>query len=343
MIFKGSVFYLDEKQKVIDKTVEAINDVFGEHKASTLEEAFDPNQIKGFIPTGNLAIDWVIGRPGIPLGRISEISGRYGSGKSTIVAAILGQAQRCGGIGVLIDAEKSYSPVWAQVYGVKPEELIYLDPDHLQGAFDEAILCINKVRELNSTVPMFIAVDSVSALPTAAELEKEDSTASKQSAEHAVVISEGLRRASKLIHDQNVALLFVSQLKDNPRASWGKTTHKIGGSAIDFSAGLLLELTRTGYITKDEKKIGQKIQVTSRKNKFNMIDPLRVRTFDLYYGEGFRPKEILLDFLVDEELGLVKQTKGWYEYEGSKYRKEELAAKLDDELLKVVYERLQIV
>jgi len=333
---------MDEKQKLIAKTVEAINDTFGEGRAQTLGEAFEPNKLKGFIPTGNLALDWIIGKPGIPLGRVVEIAGRYGSGKSSVVASILGHHQRAGGIGILVDAEHSYDSSWSQVHGVLPEELIYLDPPHLQGVFDETIMAIKTVRKLSSTVPIFIAVDSVSAPPTASELEQEDSTASKQSAEHAVIISEGLRRASSLIHQETVSLLFVSQLKDNPRASWGKTTHKIGGSAIDFSAGLLLELVRTKYLTKDEKKIGQCIQCTSRKNKFNSADPLRVRTFDLYYGEGFRPKEILLDFLVEKDIGLVTQKGGWYEYEGNKFHKADMAEKLDDSMIQLAYEKLGI-
>lgn len=332
---------MDEKQKLIDKTVKSINETFGKGIAQTLDGAFEPNKIKGFIPTNNLALDWVIGRPGFPVGRISEVAGKYGSGKSSIIASTIGNVQRNGGLGILVDAEKSYDPTWGTMHKVIPDELIYLDPPHLEGVFDETIVAIKTIRDSGSEMPIFLAVDSVSAVPTAAEMEVEDSTSSKQSAAHAVIISEGLRRMSKLIHQQNVAVVFVSQLKDNPRASWGKTTSKIGGSAIDFSAGLLLELTRTKYITKNEKKIGQTIQITSRKNKFNFIDPLRVRTVDLYYRDGFRPKEILIDFLVEE--GMIKKNGAWYEHDGSKFYKEDLAEKLDDSLFPQIYEKLGII
>jgi recombination protein RecA len=333
---------MDDKQKLIERTVKSINDTFGAGIAQTLDGAFEPNKIKGFIPTNNLCLDWVIGRPGFPVGRVSEVAGKYGSGKSSFIASTIGNVQRTGGLGILVDAEKSYDPTWGTIHKVIPDELIYLDPPHLQGVFDEVIMVIKKVRESQSDLPIFVAVDSVSAVPTAAELEVEDSTESKQSAAHAVIISEGMRRISTLLHKQNVAIVFVSQLKENPRASWGKTSSKIGGSAIDFSAGLLIELARTGYITQKEKKIGQHIQITSRKNKFNFVDPLRVRVVDLYYREGFRPKEMLLDFMADKELGLIKKEGSWYEYEGSKFQKTELAEKLDDSLFPVVYEKLGI-
>jgi transposase len=71
-----------------------------------------------------------------------------------------------------------------------------------------------------------------------------------------------------------------------------------------------------------------------------MSDPLRVRTFELYYGEGFRPKEILLDFMVEQ--GTIKQSKGWYEWEGSKYRKEDITPKLDDSMIDAMYDKLGI-
>jgi recombination protein RecA len=332
---------MDDKLKLIKDTVKSINETFGDGAAKTLEGAFEPNELRGFIPTNNPVLDWVIGKPGIPLGRISEINGKFGCGKSSVTASILGNAQKNNCIAVLIDAENSYDPTWSNIHKVVSDELIYINPPHLQGVFDEAIVIINEVRKKQSEVPIIIAIDSVSAIPTASELEIEDSTASSQSAEHAVIISKGLRRLQKLIHDQNVAILFISQLKENPRASWGKTTSKIGGSAIDFSAGLVLELARTKYIEKEGKKVGQTIQVTSRKNKFNFHDPLRVRTMDLYYREGFRPKEMLVDFMV--ELGMITAKGAWYDFEGSKYHKQDLAEKLSDESLMVdIYQKLEI-
>lgn len=332
--------------KVIDKTVNKLNEQFGEGCAQTLTSGFTAEKEHGFIPTDNLALDWVIGRAGIPLGRVTEIAGKPGSGKSSIVASIIGAAQAHGGIGVIIDSEKSYHPNWSRIHKVNPEELIYLDPPHLEGCFDQACSVIRTIKDIDKTVPVFMAVDSVSANPTASELEQEDSTASKQAAEHARIISAGLRKISKLIWEQNVALLFVSQLKDNPRAlAWGNTASKIGGNAIWFHAALMLEVARTAYKTDkdgdDKKKIGQTIQVKSIKNKF-VTDPHRVCTFDLYYEEGFKQREIAVDFMIHKEVGLAKKTGGWYEFEGSKYHKEDLALKVTDEIIEDIYKKLGI-
>jgi protein RecA len=337
---------LSLKDKIISKTIDALNEQFGSGSAQTLSDGFTPEKEHGFIPTDNLAIDWVIGRPGIPLGRVTEIAGKPGSGKSSIVASIIASAQKSGAIGVLIDSEKSYHPNWARIHKVDPESLIYLDPPHLEGVFDQAAYVIKQIKEAEDTVPVFLAIDSVSANPTASELEQEDSTASRQAAEHAKVISAGLRKISKLLWEQNVALLFVSQLKDNPRSTgWANTKSKIGGNAIWFHAALMLEVARTAYRTeKDDegkRKIGQTIQISSVKNKF-VTDPHRICTFDLYYEEGFKSNEIAVDFMVQKEVGLAKKSGGWYEFEGSKFHKEDLALKVTPEIIEDIYKKLQI-
>lgn len=331
---------MDERQKLIDKVISDLNKQFGDGCVKTLENKLDEGEIHGFIPTNNLALNYVIGRRGLPLGRVSEIAGRPGSGKSSIVASIIGAAQKSGAVCILNDTEHSYSPDWSRRFQVNPETLILLEPPNLEKVFDYTTSAVKQIREEQSEIPVFIAVDSVSASPTSAELEQEDSSASKQRAEHAKIISQGLRKLTNLIWDQNVSLLFVSQLKDNPGGGYGSTKSKLGGSAIEFHSGLQLEVSRTSFKKEKEKTIGITIQVKCIKNKF--VPPFRVRTMILYYEEGFKPKEILLDFMADDDVGLIKEKMGWYEWEGSKYRSYDIVDKISDDTFELVYEKLGI-
>ena len=333
------------RDQIIQDVVKQFTKKFGEGTACTLTKMFAPENVKGFVPTGNLAIDWVIGRPGWPLGRISEIAGPFSSGKSSIVAQSIGAAQKQGIVCVLADTEHSYDSSWSRRFGVDPEHLVLLQPQHLEAVFDEIQFVIEVVKESKDPTPMFIVVDSVSATPSSAELEMEDSAGSQARGLHARIISQGLRKLSNLIWHENVALLFVSQLKDNPGIMYGTNKSKIGGHAIDFHAGLLLE-TRKLAQKKGEGDaapiIGQTIQVHSTKNKF--VPPFRTRTFDLFFETGIRPKEIALSFLSDPELlNRVKAGGGWYEYAGQKYRKEQLAELLDDNLIGDIYSSLGII
>jgi recombination protein RecA len=335
--------------KLISKVVKAFSSKFGENSASTLTHMFSPEKVHGFIPTGNLTIDWVIGRKGFPIGRITEIAGYPGSGKSSICAAAIGAAQKQGAVCMLFDTEHSYESNWSQLWGVDPEQLILIQPEHLQGLFDKLKFAVNLIKEEQPTTPIFIVIDSVSASPTAAEVEEEDSTGGKQRAAHAVIISEGLRKISDVIWNQNASLLFVSQLKDNPGVMYGAGRHKLGGRAIEFHAGLMLRVVRTGFLKDKDTVYGQTIQVESTKNKF--VPPFRCRTFDLIYNEGIRPVEIMIDFLSDIDLktdtskyvGSIKKAGGWYEFEGSKYRKEDLAVKITDPaILEALYHELNL-
>src|SRR5690348_5684492 len=72
----------------------------------------------GMIPTGSLALDLALGIGGIPRGRIVEIYGPEGSGKTTVCLHIIAEAQRAGGIAVFIDAEHALDPVYAKALGV---------------------------------------------------------------------------------------------------------------------------------------------------------------------------------------------------------------------------------
>lgn len=325
---------------IIDKVVKDLDKKYEGH-IRTLEDKKDSDAgVLGFVPSDNLAVDYVIGRRGLPIGRIVEIFGKSGSGKSSLIASIIGAAQKKGITCALIDAENSYDPSWARRFSVNTDNLILLEPSTLEQSFDMTREVIKVFREESSVEPIFVAYDSVSALPTNSELEQEDSSASSASAEHARIISRELRKIGGMVKDQNVCLTFVSQLKDNPRASWGDTESILGGSAIKFHAGLRLKLTKMKTLKdKDkEKALGITSQVTAVKNKFTT--PYKVSTFDIYHEEGIRPKEILLDFLVEE--GIVKGKMGWYEWEGTKYHKTDMAPLLDDSLFEQVYEKLEI-
>lgn len=305
-------------------------------KIRTLEDKQNDNiGVNAFIPTNNIAIDYIIGRRGLPSGRISHIYGKSGSGKSSLVASIIGAAQAKGIECALIDAENSYDASWSRRFNVDPDSLVLGEPDSLEESFDMTRDIISQFST-GITSPTLVVYDSISALPSTSELEQEDSSSSQAQGIHARIISRELRKTGPLVKNKNVCLLFVSQLRDNPRASWGNTESILGGNALKFHAGLWIKLAAIKTLKVKEEAIGFTIQAQTTKNKFTR--PYKVHTFNLYYDTGFNPKEILLDFAC--EAGLVKSTTGWYEIDGNKYRKEEAAEKLDDSLTETIYQHL---
>jgi len=94
----------DDKQKALDMTVQYVEKRFGKGSLMRLGETGSRMQVET-ISTGALTLDLALGIGGIPRGRIVEIYGPEGSGKTTLALHIIANAQKNGGTAVFIDAE----------------------------------------------------------------------------------------------------------------------------------------------------------------------------------------------------------------------------------------------
>ena len=84
-----------EKEKALELAVAQIEKQFG--KGSIMRYGDAPKKMAvDVIPTGALALDIALGVGGIPRGRIVEIYGPEGSGKTTVALHIVAEAQKAG-------------------------------------------------------------------------------------------------------------------------------------------------------------------------------------------------------------------------------------------------------
>ena len=65
----------------------------------------------------------MLGIGGIPRGRITEICGPAGSGKTTLCLHIIAETQRMGGTAAIVGVEHALDPAYAEVCGVNVDEL----------------------------------------------------------------------------------------------------------------------------------------------------------------------------------------------------------------------------
>ena len=80
-----------------------------------------PTNVDGWISTGCAMLDVAVSnRPygGLPVGRITEITGLEQSGKSLVSAHLLAETQKQGGVAVLIDTETAVSREFLEAIGV---------------------------------------------------------------------------------------------------------------------------------------------------------------------------------------------------------------------------------
>jgi recombination protein RecA len=116
------------------------------------------------IPTGSVSLDIALGVGGLPKGRVIEIYGPESSGKTTLALHAIANAQKLGGIAVLIDAEYAFDALYAKNLGVDIDNLLVSQPDTGEQALEITDTLIR------SGAVDIIVIDSVAALVPAAEI-----------------------------------------------------------------------------------------------------------------------------------------------------------------------------
>ena len=138
-----------EKEKALELAVAQIEKQFGKGSIMRFGEASQKMTVD-VIPTGALALDIALGIGGIPRGRIVEIYGPEGSGKTTVALHIIAEAQKAGGIAAFIDAEHALDPMYAQRLGVDIDNLLISQPDTGEQAVSYTHLDVYKRQVLKN-------------------------------------------------------------------------------------------------------------------------------------------------------------------------------------------------
>lgn len=179
-----------------------------------------PTNVRDWVSTGSSMLDLAISNRsngGIPVGRITELTGLEQSGKSLLSAHVLAETQKMGGIAVLIDTETAVSREFFDAIGVDVSKLLYVSVDTVEDVFETIETIIEKVREKDSTKLVTIVVDSVAAASTKKELES-DYDKDGYATEKAIIISKAMRKITNFIGRHNIALIFTNQLRQKLNA-----------------------------------------------------------------------------------------------------------------------------
>ena len=258
------------------------------------------------ISTGCLSLDLALGVGGIPKGRIIELYGPEGSGKTTLALHIVAEAQKAGGIAAYIDMEHALDTEYMKKLGINTAELIVSQPSYGEQALDMTDTLIR------SNALDLIIIDSVAALVPKAELDGE--MGDHFVGLHARLMSQAMRKLTGTVKKTETCLIFINQIREKIGVMFGNPETTTGGRALKFYSSVRMEIRRVTAVKEGTEFIGARVRVKIVKNK--VAPPFKSTEFDIMYGEGISYVGDIIDLAVEGEI--IQKTGAWYAYNDEK-------------------------
>ena len=275
------------------------------------DDQTNPTNVTDWISTGSTMLDLAISNKpngGVAVGKITELNGLEGSGKSLIGSHLLASTQRKDGVAVYIDTESAVSPEFLEAIGVDISNMLYVHLETVEEIFDTIETIVTKIRESDKDKLVTILVDSLAAASTKVEMDA-DFDKDGWATSKAIIISKAMRKLTQMIARQKVALVFTNQLRQKLGVMFGDPWTTSGGKALPFHASTRVRFKSAGQI-KDSKQntIGIKIKGQVIKNRLG--PPMRTAEFPLYFDTGIDDYGSWLTVMKDHNI--VKIGGSWY-------------------------------
>ncbi len=306
----------------LDMAMKEINKLFGQGSAHRgLEWSYFPR-----IPFSSPLINFMT-FGGVPRGRIIEIFGADGCGKTTTSLDLVGNAQKVFAEDaqarettpkevVYVDIENTMDFDWAAKLGVKTDDMYIIQPTSQSAEVVlESVLDIIETGEVG-----LIVLDSIGALLSEEAYNKE--LTDKVYAGASKALTRFASKAEMLCAKHNTTLIGINQVRDNVGSMYGGLTTP-GGRGWRHACSLRLQCNQGQYLDRNYKEVkkseanpyGIQIQIALAKSK--CFPPTRRQShYSLSFAKGILKKKDLIELAAG--LGIVSMSGCWYEYDGIK-------------------------
>lgn len=290
------------KKETKINTIEALSAAMQKQFGEPLVELGDGIAQVETISFGIPSLDLETGVGGAPRGRVIEIYGPEGAGKTTILVKLMAQAQKLAGklphmtyewdkekiklvkpiagrVG-LIDVENAFDPSLAALHGLKMGKGSGFYFDQPTGG-DEALSKLRMMIESN----LFdvIGVDSVAGLTTLEQREKD--AGDKVIAGTAQLMSSELPKLVPLINSSRTVVVFINQIREKPAVMFGSPETTPGGRALKFYSSMRIRVARGKQIMDGNQQVGHEMKIGIKKNK--VAPPFGSTDIDLIYRDYY--------------------------------------------------------
>ena len=265
----------------------------------------NPSDVQDWISTGCTWLDGVIARGrmgGIPVGRITEMCGLEGSGKSYLAAQVAANANKKG-IGVVyFDSEAALDFNFLKKAGIDEDNFLRVTPTSVENVFEtiETIL-----TEGNEQV-LFIW-DSLANTPT--ELDVAGTyNPSESIGVKARILSKAMAKLTVPLNETDSTFLVLNQLKTNITRDMASALIdpyiSPGGKSMHYSSSLRIFLTgrkgKASYIYDDNGfRIGSETKAKIKKSRFGTEG--REAFFKIMWGD---------DVFIEDDASIFEAIKG---------------------------------
>ncbi len=264
------------------KFLESFGKEFGEHALvdTSVPETYD------VVSTGSLDLDLAFGVGGWVIGRIGELYGPPGIGKTTLMLYSVAAAQRQYPKRKVawIDMEGTFDLAWAAQHGVELGDRFFIyTPESAEDVADAL------KRMIRSGLFVMIVIDSIGAMIPEAEKEKDADEATV--AIQAKIVTRMLKIAGPELRKHGAALVCINQLRANI-SGFGKETQTGGGWLLRYCTTHKVELKKSdsdhrAKIDGKDQSVGHPIKAFVERNK--VAPPNKTANFSLFhtYSEKF--------------------------------------------------------
>lgn len=269
-----------------DAVLAAIRQGLGKGAAGRLSDG-GVSEVREVIPTGIPALDqYVLGIGGFAVGRLAEVYGEEGSGKTSLLYAAIAACQRAGGVAMLADNEQALNESRTRTFGVDPDNVILLGLRESLCMEDLLAAAERAFRAIPAGVgPNLFGWDSIASTPMRTEVEGTLLDGQGMGTERAKFLGRACKSLCKLATEKRVALLFVNQVREKIGIAFGDKYTTPGGRAVRFYASTRLQLLG-GKALKDRGfHAGKDVTVLASKNR--MAPPWRKARIRLDYENGW--------------------------------------------------------